>query len=216
MSIAANLRRLREAAGLSLAELGRRAGMSASGVRGIETRPEREPFLFYVERLAAALGVTVQELAAAPAPEAALPPPMPAEQRQPAGHAADDGRLFWLEGEVAALTAENARLVAENDRLEQERDAAQARIADLEAALRVATAQEETKQARQEMEAEIVRLYQAGESTRDITDQVPVSRQTVCNVVKAAGLIGKRKFGGDTRKSAKARPLEWEDVLEEM
>lgn len=62
MSIAVNLRQLREAAGYSQAELARRAGMSKSGVRDIESGKSQNPYPFYVEKLAKSLHVATDDL----------------------------------------------------------------------------------------------------------------------------------------------------------
>lgn len=60
-TVARNLRRYREDRGLSLAEIGRRAGLSKQTVASIESG-EGNPTVDTVERLAAALGVSIRAL----------------------------------------------------------------------------------------------------------------------------------------------------------
>lgn len=61
-TFAGRLRALREAAGLSVAELATAAGLTRQAVSKLE-RGHREPALETARRLAAALGVTIDELA---------------------------------------------------------------------------------------------------------------------------------------------------------
>jgi len=64
-TIARNLTRLREAAGINLAELARRAGVTTIQVSRVE-RGMHSPGVGLSLRLAQALGVSVEDLAAAP------------------------------------------------------------------------------------------------------------------------------------------------------
>lgn len=63
--LAARLEALRGAAGLSQAELSRRAGLAASAVNEIVTRPDRSPRLATVLALARVLGVSAAALISA-------------------------------------------------------------------------------------------------------------------------------------------------------
>lgn len=72
------LRELREAVGVTLVELGRRAGMLPHAIGRLEYG-QREPGWQTVQRLATALGVSVADfvVASSDTPTTAVPPPEP-------------------------------------------------------------------------------------------------------------------------------------------
>jgi transcriptional regulator with XRE-family HTH domain len=87
-TFAARLKRLREQAGLTQAELARRAGMHQRGIAKLE-QAEREPTWSTVEALAAALNLDCTAFAGTSTPPSAepLPPPPPAPRGRPKGKA---------------------------------------------------------------------------------------------------------------------------------
>jgi len=66
-SLAARIRQLREAAGLSMDALATKAGVPMPTLRNWE-QAKREPGVFAIEQLAAALGVSISELLSGPDP----------------------------------------------------------------------------------------------------------------------------------------------------
>jgi len=62
LSVGTNIRRARKHAQLSQEELARRAGMSLTGLAGLEQGGRKDPHLSTLTKLASALGITVPEL----------------------------------------------------------------------------------------------------------------------------------------------------------
>ena len=60
--LAENLKKIREEKTISKLELARRTGLSARGIEFIEHKKVKSPGLLTIEKLAAALGVTIEEI----------------------------------------------------------------------------------------------------------------------------------------------------------